>query len=269
MIVKDNANEFARNGFCSIARATDNFPKENFILNFDHYYRHKLLDLDTVTNDLYGVSNSCLGYYTKLRRINRDREALVDKKASLLKEIANYEAQYQAYKTSHDSAVEEQNQMESNIFLLIVPEDDRIGVARGLKFAEIIAKYAAAWESNSSYVKYTTSWMQCDNTIKQHYDLYNKADKHLNGDPDGATDDIKLGVKKQYEQISAKLQEKTEQKRALNLQFYKKYSRFIQEGSWISEDYIDDNLYYIDALSTLYTSSRPQVNYTIEVVELS
>jgi hypothetical protein len=58
-------------------------------------------------------------------------------------------------------------------------------------------------------------------------------------------------------------------KLAINHQFYKKYSRFIQEGSWISEDYIDDDLYYIDALSTLYTSSRPKVSYTIDVIEIS
>jgi hypothetical protein len=41
----------------------------------------------------------------------------------------------------------------------------------------------------------------------------------------------------------------------LNLRFYKKYSRFIQEGSWISEDYTDENLYYLDAESTLFTSA--------------
>jgi hypothetical protein len=59
------------------------------------------------------------------------------------------------------------------------------------------------------------------------------------------------------------------EKRALNLQFYKKYSRFIQEGSWISEDYIDENLYYLDAESTLYTSAQPKVTYSINVLELS
>jgi hypothetical protein len=47
------------------------------------------------------------------------------------------------------------------------------------------------------------------------------------------------------------------------------YGRFIQEGSWISEDYIDDNLYYLDALSTLYTSAKPQVNYTINVFDVA
>jgi hypothetical protein len=37
MIVKDNVNEFAPDGFCSIARASENPTGENFLLNFDHY----------------------------------------------------------------------------------------------------------------------------------------------------------------------------------------------------------------------------------------
>jgi hypothetical protein len=59
------------------------------------------------------------------------------------------------------------------------------------------------------------------------------------------------------------------EKRALNLQFYKKYSRFIQEGSWTKEDYVDENLYYLDAESTLRTSAQPKVSYTINVLEIS
>jgi hypothetical protein len=94
MIVKNNANEFAPNGFCSIARATENPTGENFILNFDHYIRHNLLDLDIITNDLYVDANGYFGYYKKLKDINRDRDALVNEQSDLLKEIANYEASY-------------------------------------------------------------------------------------------------------------------------------------------------------------------------------
>jgi hypothetical protein len=70
MIVKDNANEFAPNGFCSIARASENPTGENFLLNFDHYARQGLLDFDLITNDLYLDVNGYLGYYKKLKRLN-------------------------------------------------------------------------------------------------------------------------------------------------------------------------------------------------------
>jgi ABC-type Fe3+-hydroxamate transport system substrate-binding protein len=104
--------------------------------------------------------------------------------------------------------------MEDNIFLLIVPKESR-DKASGLDFPDIISAYSGGWEDNSSYIKYTTSWMQCDNVIKQHLPLYQKAEEYLHD------------RENRYEEIAELLKEKTEQKRALNLQFYKKYSRFI------------------------------------------
>jgi hypothetical protein len=55
----------------------------------------------------------------------------------------------------------------------------------------------------------------------------------------------------------------------LNKLFYHKYSRFIQEGSWVDENYIDDNLYYLDALSVVRTSCKPKITYDINVVDIS
>jgi hypothetical protein len=39
-----------------------------------------------------------------------------------------------------------------------------------------------------------------------------------------------------------------EELNAWNKGFYIKYARFIQEGTWTSEDYWDDDLYYLDAV---------------------
>jgi hypothetical protein len=39
----------------------------------------------------------------------------------------------------------------------------------------------------------------------------------------------------------------TQEKNSLNKQFYLKYYRFIQEGTWVKEDYMDDEKYYVDA----------------------
>jgi hypothetical protein len=59
------------------------------------------------------------------------------------------------------------------------------------------------------------------------------------------------------------------EKDALNALFYNKYSRFIQEGTWMDEKYYDDNQYYADALSVMYNSCFPQVAYNINVLSLS
>jgi hypothetical protein len=53
------------------------------------------------------------------------------------------------------------------------------------------------------------------------------------------------------------------------LEFYKAYSRYICEGTWIDQKYSDDELYYIDAQSTMFNSCFPQISYNIEVAEIS
>ena len=60
-----------------------------------------------------------------------------------------------------------------------------------------------------------------------------------------------------------------EEKQELVKSFNNKYSRFIQEGTWNSTDYIDSELYYLDALQVSNTSAQPAISYTINVVEIS
>jgi hypothetical protein len=54
----------------------------------------------------------------------------------------------------------------------------------------------------------------------------------------------------------------------LNLLFFKKYYRFIQEGTWKKDDYMDDTLYYLDALAVGRTSAFPKVTYDIQLIDL-
>lgn len=60
-----------------------------------------------------------------------------------------------------------------------------------------------------------------------------------------------------------------DQKRQLNLQLFRKYYRYIQEGTWLDDSYIDDNLYYLDANKILNQSSYPKATYTIDVVDIN
>lgn len=73
----------------------------------------------------------------------------------------------------------------------------------------------------------------------------------------------------QVNTLEAERKNLLEQKAALNKAFYSIYSRFIQEGTWISEEYVDDDKYYNDALSVLYNSCFPQVAYSINVISVS
>ena len=77
-----------------------------------------------------------------------------------------------------------------------------------------------------------------------------------------ASGQSKVGIKEEIDDI-------IEEKTAYIKNFNNKYSRFIQEGTWNSTDYIDSELYYLDALQVSNTSAQPAVSYTINVVEIS
>ena len=87
MIVKNNTNEFATDGFCSIARASESPNGENFLLDFSYYVQQGLLGMAEVTNDLYLETNGYLGYYKKLKRINTKRDSYIEESAGLLTDM--------------------------------------------------------------------------------------------------------------------------------------------------------------------------------------
>lgn len=296
MIVKNNANEFAQNGFCTISRATENPIKENFLLNFDHYYRQKLLDPDVVTNDLYETSNGYLGYYPQLREKNKRRDELTNNLASWVIDIAHKEATLQTYKASYDAAIEEKlytedyacdltgytfNELltkfkwyswkpahwtENSTFVdgVVYYEYNSMGeIVRTTDTKPLqnktyyINKIYSQWDEDRTFIQQWAKYCQALSVIKQHGPIYRTAEAQL------------AQLKADYEEAEKQLKVLAEEKRALNLRFYKKYARFLQEGSWIEESYTDDNLYYLDAQSTLHTSAQPKVSYTINVLDLS
>ena len=71
------------------------------------------------------------------------------------------------------------------------------------------------------------------------------------------------------EGVEDEIEDLQEQKEEIVKEFNNKYSRYIQEGTWNSTDYIDSELYYLDALQVSNTSAQPAVSYTINVVEVS
>ena len=74
---------------------------------------------------------------------------------------------------------------------------------------------------------------------------------------------------KDHEGYDKQIERQIKLKEEAEKEFYRKYSRFLQEGTWSSQDYIDPELYYQDALQVSNTSAQPQVSYTINVLEVS
>ena len=249
IVVKANSNEFALHGFCTIARADENPTKENFLLDFSHYVQHNLLNITQITNDLYLEENGYIGYYKKLAQLNLERDEKIELLTQLLTTQNQLDSSYQVASLAEEAANKLYNTAVGEWLRYKGSEypgyDDTIEdpMAQQIQVTIEVQRQAA----NSYSARATALEEQLDANKEKvdelkHY-LYEETEE-------GGTETL------------------YSKKKELEAQFYKKYSRFIQEGSWISEDYVDDNLYFIDAQNTLRTSAQPQVTYNISVMAL-
>lgn len=243
-IVIQNENEFGKNGFCSIARSEQNYPRENFIYNFDYYIQQGLLDGEALYNDLYNTAG--MAYYSHLHDLNSEYEKnlqnLLNKKSELTKQTA-MQIVYSQYISS---SIDELNSINDSLMKLA-----------GVNSLDEVDIYARTHYRDTKVKSLINDRTHTQNMISEY--------RKLNSD---ITTSINL-LEDYIETITDRQNEIINELRALNKQFYSKYARFIQEGTWTSEDYWDDDLYYLDAVQVAYTSSRPQIQYEINVLRLS
>ena len=254
LVVKNNSNEYADGGFCSIAAASENPTGENFLLDFSHYINQGLLNFSQFNNDLYLTTSGYLGYYQKLRELNRKVEENSRLQAQLVSEtLPSLRSQYLTYKVAIESGNEQ-----------LVNQRDQIYQTTGLTLDQLLStnKDSNWWKDDGVY-SLILSTIRLQKNIEEYEKLFEVVKISLYGE------DGESGAEAQQKALEEEIKELTENKKVEHQKFYQKYSRYIQEGSWISENYIDDNLYYLDAESTLHTSCQPKVTYTINVLELS
>lgn len=244
LIVKNNSNKYATFGFASISLSKENYCLENFILNFDYYIKQGLLDINQITNDLYLETDKYLGYYVKLRRHNLKRDALIERQLGISTEMTRLDSTRQAYglaeREAKNNALMKKNELKN---------------FTGKNYDEVIVDPKLMEQPE------VVSMVNEIITLKQNEENF----KHLT---DQAKGDYSA-LEKEIEEIKETLKEAIKEKNIAHLDFYNKYSNYIQEGSWISEDYVNNDLYYLDGESVLYTSSSPKITYRISALELS
>lgn len=287
-IVLANYNENAPNGTCSIVDSEENYPRENFVLNFDYYVNHGLLDGETLNRDLYysGAGNDYIGYYTKLHKYNIEYLSAADRAILLRNQEVRLLQQSVVYDGLLACAVKERDELIDELAALggdtLDPTKTDPKASNSDKSSEIItAKWISIQKALQQIKQYVSKPKQTgDGTTSvlapsdQNANLI-KTIKDLDGDI--ATYkaiclklDTALATLQAAIDANSTLRETLlKQIKELHQKFYNKYSTYIQEGSWNSEDYIDPNIYYYDALSVAYTSSRPQVQYDIAVTRVS
>lgn len=76
-------------------------------------------------------------------------------------------------------------------------------------------------------------------------------------------------VDKQLADCQKAIKDNVSKRKNLNDNFYTKYSRYIQEGTWTGDNYIEPNTYFFDAQKVITRNSRPQIEYNLDVIDVS
>lgn len=246
IIVLPNSNEFGKNGFCSIARSNLNYTKESFVLNLDYYITQGLLDQRTVDRDLYSSSSNYLGYYYYLHAYNKEYDEITEMLTQKRMELTKQESQLTVLEAQNKAQQEQLGNCQSDIMTLAC-----------------VTTWSAAQAYARSHADHTKV-QSLMNTIAQ---LKNTIAKNGN-----QLDNLRASINQLETFVSEKTARQkyiTTQTENLHKRFFKKYARYIQEGTWQDESYVDDDKYYLDAVDVAYTSSRPQLQYEINVMRLS
>lgn len=232
VIVKNNNQEFAVDGMCSISRAKDNPSGENEIYNFDYFVSQGLINSNQLLADLYGMSSTDMALYPKLSASNNIL------RTNLLL-VAQYEKEI-VIATNYRSLAQE----------ALDTIEEELAFQRGLRDTVVndtIAKekaQAAIAALEGQKISYTQSFNAYDNNVISYTALRDNTTNNI------ITPELLL-------------------KKTLKKNFYTKYSRFIQEGTWTDDKYIDDDLYYLDALKVSTISAYPKTSYQINVIDLN
>lgn len=243
LIVKNNNNEFGINGFCSIARSNLNSNGTNNILKFEHLINTGLVPPEI--NDIL---------YTKIYPRMR----------SLSKYLNNTVADltHQSIIIAQEKAAKEYNEQliiaAKNKFADFMEQYSRLNLsATEYSLAYYIANKGARDELPSDIQTIINSLMFYSSLISGFTRRTLESKNNYND------------ALQKYTILSNSIISVTKQRDAILEQFYDLCRGYIKEGAWSSEDYIDDDLYYLDAERQAEEYSVPRVTYTIDVIDLS
>lgn len=245
-IVLPNNNECAPGGFCAISSSKENYPGIDFILNFDYYISQGLLSSNIVNKDLY---DSKTGYYTQLHEVTAKYKEQATKITNLKMRLDKAESNKKVFENLASAA---------NTTINDLKEELRNLSPERKSYENTETKKWIANNMDDNGVAARVISLRTQEGLKTRYE--NNV-RFLTEQVASITSELKTAEEAQ----TASLEKINE----LHKNFFNKYSHYIQEGTWTSEDYIDSTLYYLDAQSVAYTSSRPQVSYNISVLRLS
>ena len=294
-IVKTNSNKYGNNGFCTIARAPENYPKVNYVFDFGYYINQGLLNNGALNEALYSVdpdisykdpttdpptpwpwpAGTPKGYFVKLHQFNNDYDAAADKYEKYKLQFDNLGAYLKVFNSYKENTESKKYQYMLYLFNLGKFVTDTSNESLGQLWSD------AHNNSTSDVYKWYHKYVKPEVTddLKDETSLnatkYNDAIIAAINNEEKYTDQIESikasmnSLDSKITTIEAEMKTQVEYINAADLQFQRLYGQFIQEGTWSSEDYYNDTLYYLDALDVAYTSARPRITYSIDVLRLN
>lgn len=303
LMVKQNSNEFGENGFCTIQRAGSNPTGESYIYDFQYFQNVGLMSASDYIYSIYKVNrinenNPSLG--PDIGLIFKDYTIYYSTNGSNWSTDRDVNSKYYRINDGDSLSLEDGYTIQGYALRLRAINDkllykNNIAINASSELRELNAKLTVANAKNSAAISGIEDSKEAYFALVQHYP------EQVMGMSEDEKKDLDLSSAESYfQEYSLFLQQKNEtekeiivlnfeiaekkasynalaqeitwlqeSKNALNKLFYSNYSRFIQEGTWIDEQYYDDEKYYIDSLSVMYNSCYPQVAYTINTNEIS
>lgn len=250
LIVNDNSNEFGENGFCSIRRAASNLSKDTVLYNMDYYLAQGILPTQAWNNYVYGNN----GYYARMAKIMEDSLSIAEQLTQAKMALIQLESDYVRLSATVVEAQEEAAKAERLFLATWGYSSHNIDTEE---------KKAAQKKSPRLLIAVTTAEQAYTESLAQLQKIYWETDGQVD-------DDCPLqAYRNSITALQGEADVKSKAKSALEKEFYMRFSHYIQEGTWQSEDYSDDEKYYLDAVTTLATSAKPKASYTLSAIDVS
>lgn len=254
LIVKQNSNEFAPNGFCSIARANANPTGENSIYDFQYFFNTGMMSardyLETTYVEKQNSTSAVQGYFPLIKDLNIQINKNNDLLLNISKDLVQVGAELEVAIVGLEAA---KQGMEDS--------DDAVRFLTGVDIAHLHQKFT------SEEVKELIDRSDVKRAL-QEYSVYLAEEKKYSAEKT-RLNTLKTTIENKYNELQEVITNYTKEKNDLHKEFFKSYGRFIQEGTWINEEYVNHEKYYADAQSVLYNSCYPKVAYDINVIEIS
>ena len=264
LIVQPNSNEFAPGKMCTIAKAACNETGETTIYNFDYYLNQGLIDATWLYNDLYNTQGDYLGYFSELRRINNLLRPKAEELATLRVTLAQAEAELAKAKAGIEGANNELDTVNTKLKTLvgkslsyILNINPSTGSDADKQIYNRMKPDSGDHVQDTTMVNLVIAGVNMQENLEQFTQEATTYETQVNA------------YKTQATNLSEDIEDLTDEKEELYRNFFARYGRFIQEGTWVDEKYTDPELYYYDAQSVGFESSMPKVTYSLNVVDIS